>query len=614
LAELRNFTKSNRKKPKAKSGRPKKTADEKLLTKAKRILAKKTVLHKDYSGTKNYVAIARSYNAEVMADTSGLLFGKWIRLAAARFEKDNQRIVDGVAPFTFDEEEACKFCSFIESLPHVEGKWSTPNITLEPFAVWFIVQLFGFRNFAGGRRFTTALYAVARKNAKSTLAAAIQLAILCLEEENGPQIISAATTGSQARIVWGIAKRMVDMSGALLSGKFGLRAQANFIARSKVGGVYKPINAKASTQDGLNPSCINLDELHAHQDHDLMNVLLSAAGARANPLWLFTTTEGYETPGPWPETRKFAEAILEGAIEADHYLAVIFAVDEDDDDFDESKWQKANPLMHVNNLLLDENRKLALEAKHQPGKLGEFRIKRLNRRASAAKAWIDMQRLIACEKDIKVDQFVGCKCWAALDLGATKDLTSLVLVFFKDGKYYAFVWYWVPEEAVKQRDERKTVPYRKWCESGFIKMTEGDVVDYAVIEKDVTDIFKKFIPKSIAFDKWQAVDLSNRLVADGYPMVEFIQGPRSFHPAMEFFERQYMKGNFHFNNPVLTWNFANVVPRRDVNLNMAPDRQRAPDKIDGAVATIMAMGRAALEADDTDTSGSYLHSERMLVL
>jgi hypothetical protein len=151
---------------------------------------------------------------------------------------------------------------------------------------------------------------------------------------------------------------------------FGLEARANAITRVEVGGSFKPINAKASTQDGLNPSHTVLDEVHAHKTHDLLNVLQSAAGARANPLWLYTTTEGYETPGPWPELRHFARQVLEGVIEADHFLALYYAVDEKDDDFDEAAWPKANPLMDVNPLLLAEIRKAAIEAKAMPGRRG----------------------------------------------------------------------------------------------------------------------------------------------------------------------------------------------------------------------------------------------------
>src|SRR5690606_8587451 len=182
-----------------------------------------------------------------------------------------------------------------------------------------------------------------------TLAAAILLYCQCCEPEEGAQVISAATTFPQASIIFGVAKRMVEKTPDLREA-FGLETFAKSIARMETGASFKPIHAKASTQDGLNPSHVGLDEIHAHKTPDLLNVLTSAAGARANPLWLYTTTEGYTNPGPWGELRQFAKQLLDGVFghEADHFLVVFFAMDEEDretrqkgdDTFDESKWIK----------------------------------------------------------------------------------------------------------------------------------------------------------------------------------------------------------------------------------------------------------------------------------
>src|SRR5690606_20481257 len=311
----------------------------------------------------------------------GKRFGKWIRLAGKRFLADLKRARRKRPPFLLDEWHACDPCDFIEKLPHVEGKWARPEIELHRSHVFFVVQLFGFRNLDGSRRFTSALFAVARKNAKSTLAAAICLYCQCCEDEPGAQIISAATTGSQARIIFNIAKRMVEKTQDLRDA-FGLHCFANSIARFETGASFKPINAKASTQDGLNPSHTALDEIHAHKNADLVNVLTSAAGARRSPLWLYTTTEGYPNPGPWADLRNFAKQILSGVFgdDADHFLCLFYAVDDDDDEFDESAWIKANPLIDVNPNLLASIRKEAVEARSMPSKMAEFKIRSEERR------------------------------------------------------------------------------------------------------------------------------------------------------------------------------------------------------------------------------------------
>lgn len=545
----------------------------------------------------DYVAVAIAYAEDASEDSKGRRYGKRIRQAAKRFLKDLKRAQKPRSPFVWSPPQAVRACRFIEKLPHVEGVWSTATLLLEPAQVFFLVQLFGFRTPAGGRRFTTALFAIARKNAKSTLAAGILLYCLCEESEPGPQILSAATTGDQARIVWNIAKRMVERTPALRE-HYGVEAFANTVVRYGTSGVMKPINAKASTQDGLNPSALCFDELHAHKTPELLNVLTSAAGARANPLFLYTTTEGYETPGPWPEIRKFSENVLDGVVTADHFLAIFYCVDEKDDDFDEAAWIKANPLIEGNPLLLDVIRREAIEAKSIPSKFAEFQIKRLNRRASSSSGFVNLRKWNGCAAVVSLDAMVGVQCWAGLDLATTTDMAAWRLLWLKDDVWYTWGRYWVPAEAVRHRTERRTVPYAGWVAAGHVTETSGDAVDYAVIEQQIVADFARFQPGKIAYDPWNAMQLATRLTDQGLPLEAFIQGPRSYHPAMQAFEIAYTTGALrHDGNPVLTWNMANLVARHDVNLNMAPDRKRSADKIDGAAALFMAFGVAVGDVD-----------------
>ncbi|WP_432592127.1 terminase large subunit [Stenotrophomonas maltophilia] len=539
----------------------------------------------------DYVDVAIGYAKAAAADRGGR-FGRLIKLAAKRFLDDLKRAKKKGSPFSFSRDHANHACSWIELLPHVEGKWETPEIRLHPSHVWFVVQLFGFRKPDGTRRFTSALFAVARKNAKSTLSAAILLYCECCEEEEGAQVISAATTGSQARIIFNVAKRMAEKKADLREA-YGLECWANAISRVETGATFKPINAKASTQDGLNPSHVGLDEIHAHKTPDLLNVLQSAAGARRNPLWLFTTTEGYANPGPWSEIRQFATQLLEGVFgdAADHFLAIFFAVDKDDGDFDEKAWHKANPLMDVNPHLLAAIRKESIEAKAMPSKLAEFQIKRLNRPAAAANGFIMLPKWNACHGVVDLEALKDIPCWGGLDLASTRDLASLRLVWRLDDKILTWGRRWVPESAVAQRTERGTVPYAGWVAAGLLEQTEGEVTDYAVIEQAVLDVHERFNLQSLAFDRWNATEMVSRLVAADVPLVEFIQGTKSYHPAMVELERAYIgKRLVHDGDPVLAWCAANLVARKDVNLNMAPDKRRSADKIDDITALLMAIG------------------------
>lgn len=559
------------------------------------------------SGQRDYVQIAIDYAQAAVDDKNRKRFGKWVRLAAKRFLSDLKRAKKKDCPFIFDAWHAVDACDFIEKLPHVEGTWDTETVIMHPSHILFVVQLFGFRNRDGTRRFTTALFAVARKNAKSFLCSAVLLYCLCCENENGPQVISAATTGSQARIVFNVAKRMVEKTADLREA-FTLEPFANAIARYEVGGTFKPINAKASTQDGLNPSHCGIDEIHAHKNHDLLNVLKSAAGARRNPLFLYTTTEGYESPGPWGEIRHFAKQLLEGIVEADHFLALYFAVDDEDksegieadDDFDESKWIKANPLMEVNPLLLKEIRKEAIEAKSMPGRHAEFKIKRLNRPSAAAGGWVNLVKWKACKGAVDLEWLRQYPCWGGLDLASTRDLTSFRLVWLVDGVWYTHGWRFVPSAAVHGRTERGLVPYQAWVQSGVLIESGLEVTDYDEVERCILDAKERFNIQMIGFDSWNAKQLVQKLQAAEVPMQEFIQGPKSYHPAMQALELAYVAGNFcHGNDPVLNWCASNLIARTDANMNTAPDKKKAPEKIDDIVALLMGIG-VMLGTEETD--------------
>lgn len=567
------------------------------MTKAKQRTASATSKTQSSGGKKDYVSIAIAYAEGAIEDRKREHHNAWIRAAARRFIDDIKRAQKPRAPFLWVPRKANHACAFIEELRHVEGRWGTPTLTLEPSQIFFICNLFGFRNEDGSRRFTTALYSVARKNAKSTLAAAIQIYCYVEEDEIGPQVISAATTGSQARIVWNIAKRMIEADSELRE-YYDLEPLAYNIVCWKNGGTYKAINAKASTQDGLNPSCLSFDELHAHKNHDLYNVLRSAAGARSNPLFLYTTTEGTENPGPWREVRAFAEQVLKKVVVAEHFLAILYGLDDEDDDFDETKWIKANPLLGVS-VKLSKLQEYAAEAKSQPGSLSEFRIKRLNRRASASKAWLhDLVKWNAGGKPVDLDSLVGAPCWGAFDLASTRDMTAWRLLWLKDGIYYTWGRYWVPERAVAQRRSTGTVMYGPWIDSGYIQQTPGDVIDYEVVEGLIIGDCERFKPQKVGYDAWNAASTANNLMKKNLPLEQFIQGTRSYSPSMKACEVAYLNGKLvHGDNPVLTWNMANVVPRVDVNLNTAPDRQRSTDKIDGACALFMCFGLAMSEAE-----------------
>ena len=548
---------------------------------------------------RNYSELAKKYAQAAVADRKGKKYCKWVRLAARRFLNDLKR-ADRKRGwlYEFNDWHVTDVCSFVEKLPHIEGSWKTKTIFLEPAQVFWLANIFGWRKKSDNtRRFSNVYIEVGRKNAKSTFTAAVSLYCLTCEDEVGPQVIIGATTGEQAKKVFKPAQEMVKKDPQFRQA-FKVEAWAKSIACYDNGGFIQTINAKSDTQDGWNPHVGILDELHAHKDRGLYDVIRSAFGSRKNPLMWIITTAGYNVQGVCYQQRTLVTKILEGVVDADHYFGVIYTLDDKDKDYDESTWIKANPLLGVA-VSLDEMRKYSVEAKNSPDSHGEFVTKRLNRWLRAASGHIKIRKWMDCTAEYTLDQLVDYPCWGGLDLANVSDLCSLRFLWeLPDGQYYTWGRSYLPEEVIEPRTSHGNTPYLRWKKEGLIIATPGEVTDYEYIYRDITWALESFRVQGIAFDPWNSTDIVNRLLNDEAPMMMFRQGHASFNPAIKKLDRLYMTNAIGgLGNPVLSWCASNVVMRLDQNGNYAPDKKKSEEKIDEYVALAMAVGLSISEED-----------------
>lgn len=437
----------------------------------------------------------------------------------------------------------------------------------------------------------------------STLTAIVAHYCLTCEGAVGPQIIIGATTGEQANKVFSPARKMAEKVPDYREA-FGVEVWSRSISCAENGGFIQPINSKSSTQDGWNPHVGILDELHAHKDRGLYDVIKSAFGARKNPLLWVITTAGYIIDGVCYEQRTLVTKILEAVVEADHYFGIIFTLDDESEILDETKWIKANPMIGVTPTW-ESMRGYAKEAAASPASMGEFKTKRLNIWTLARDAWLNIEYWKRCGGPVDLAELEGVPCWGGMDLASTSDITSFALVWLVGGRLKVWAKHYLPEDTVRERAEKKDLMYHNWVEQGLMVATPGNITDYDYIERDVKEALDRFDIKSFGFDPWNASQLVNNLLADGAPMVEIRQGPKTFHPPMQELERRIKAGTLdHGGNPVLQWMASNVIARKDVNENMAPDKKNSQGKIDGIVAMLEAMSLMLMTDDDTPTIGS----------
>lgn len=556
---------------------------------------------------RDYVAIGRQYAEGVVAGI--IVAGKWTNLACKRHLDDLQR-TDW--RYHFDDWHANDVCDFVEKLPHVEGEWETPTIRLEPVQVFILTTVFGWRRSDGFRRFSTTYIEAARKFAKSTLTAAVALYCLTCEGEAGAQIVIGATTGEQAGKVFLPAKRMVEKTPALAEA-FELETFARAVTCRQNGGFIQPINAKGKTQDGWNPHLGVLDELHAHKDRALFDVIKSAFGARKNPLLWIITTAGFDTNGVCYEQRTVATKMLEGTVPLEHLFAVIFTLDEKDDPFDERVWVKANPMIGITPTW-ETMRAAAADAKVSPREEGNFKTKNLNVWMNAASAWLNMVQWQACGDDkLTWDDFKGRDCWIGGDLADKDDITAAVLsAFDDDGRLICKPKFWLPEAVLKQPEHmkgRSSAHYRDWADKGYLKLTPGDWVDHGEVETTLRDWIESYSIRKITFDQFAAGQLmasriNEDLATPDNPLCQILhkKAANVTDPAKDL-EARVKSGPTRFrhdNNPVMNWMASNacVARRRDETILPIKETEMSPNKIDGIDALINAMHPAVTGALD----------------
>lgn len=557
--------------------------------------------------SRDYAAVARRYCDQVMSGK--IVACKWVKLACKRHIDDLNRAHRGGWHYNFDAWHANDVCDFIEKLPHVKGSWETSTIRLEPPQVFILASVFGWRRKDDGlRRFTSAYIEMARKGAKSTLTAGVALYCLTCEDEVGPEIIVGATTGEQAKKVFEPAQQMVRRTGALQEA-FALKAWARSITCGANGGFIQPINAKGKTQDGWNPHVGILDELHAHPNRALFDVIKSAFGSRRNPLMWIITTAGFDTNGVCYEQRSYMAKVLEGALEADHQFGIIFTLDEGDDPRDERVWVKANPMLGITPSW-KTMRGDAKDAAASPMAEGNFKTKNLNIWLNAASGWLPQERWRECgDASLDWKDFEGLDCWVGGDLADKDDITALALAAFDTtGRLICKTQFWLPDAVLRSpvhAEGRGPAPYRTWEKQGHLMLTPGDWVDHNAVEAVIRSWVERFSVRRVVFDQFAAAQamasrLNEDLATPDRPLAEILHKKASSvtDPAKEL-EARVKAGPARFrhdDNPVMNWMASNVVVsrRRDETLLPVKESEMSPNKIDGIDALVNALAPAVL--------------------
>lgn len=509
---------------------------------------------------------------------------------------------DPAWPFRFDEAKAGRACEFIEGLPHVKGSWAaeSEDLRLQPWQCFIVCSLFGWvKKSDGFRRFRIAYICVPRKNGKSTLAAGIGVFMFAADGEFGSEIYSGATTEKQAWEVFRPAKQMVERT-ADLKEAFGIEtgvagSNARVMSILANGSRFEPVIGKPG--DGASPHCAIVDEYHEHDSDSLLDTMRTGMMARKQPLLLVITTAGSNLAGPCKAMQGDVEQVLMGSLDRQELFGCIWTVDEGTDWTVEDALKMANPNYDVSafgETLRSEQVNAIADARKQ----AVFKTKHLNIWVGANSAFLNLEewnRL--ADPSLDPDQFRGLLCVAGADLASKKDIASRVIVFKKNlsgvDHYYVFGRHYLPADRAARPEFQH---YQAWAIKGALLTTPGPVLDFDKFTDDTIADCQQFKIRELAFDPAnaehyaQTVAKRTTTVAAEIPqMVAYMSEP------MKQLDALITAGRIHHDgNPCMTWMIGNLTAHTDAKEQVFPRKERDENKIDGAVALIMALSRATV--------------------
>ena len=506
---------------------------------------------------------------------------------------------------------ACGF--FDEVLVHTKGEWARRPFILSDWQRNDIVApLMGRVTYSTERKRYVRQYRMgwielARKCGKSELLAGLGLYLLVGDGEQGGEIYGCARDRDQARVIWDVAARMVQLSPRLAD-RVGLRVRNNEhrIVDLQSGSFYATLSRDSLKSLGLNPSGILFDEVISQPDARLWETMRTAMGARTEPLMIAATTAGND-PGSFAAAEHAENVkVAEDPDRAKHKFVYIRNMPMTADAFDESNWPMAAPALN-DFLSIQALRDEATEAKNDPSKENAFRQYRCNQWVSQATRWMSMPLYRECTGDLWLnadwgsDLMRGREVWCGLDLSAKLDLTSLCAFTPPKGDQpgHAMWWHWLPEEALTQLDQVTHHKAHQWVKQGWIRLMPGAVIDYLDLCEQIAVLLKPFKVREISYDKWSGELVRQELERKLGKRIPILPQEPTYVgmtvPLRELMALTVQRLWCHHGNPVAQFCMDSVEVRHavdnpDLMKPVKPERLPTQVRIDAVITAALAVG------------------------
>jgi phage terminase large subunit-like protein len=495
---------------------------------------------------------------------------------------------------------------FAKLLKHSEGDFAGKPFTLEEWQDEYLDRLFNTKRPDGLRQYQRSLLGVPRKAGKTATCALVG-AYEGFFGDDGGQILIAAGDRKQASLLFTACSRFIESCPGLLK---RCKIYKNSIVIPSKKSTIQFLSSEHKGKHGFNPSVVIVDEFHVQRNRDLVDVLESGMGMRAEPLVIYVTTAGMDRVGPCYEEWQRALKVRDGLLDDPTFLPCIYAADEDDDIFSEATWKKANPNygVTVRKAFMEREAALARESVAQEVK---FRTLYLNQWVSnGSNRFFRMGQWERNDAPLRPADNRACYC--GVDLSSTQDTTAFAAVWpgldeygMPDGTYDVFAHLFIPETSA-DKDE---APYRQWAKDGLVTINEGDITDYDVVRDYILSFCEKNAVRAVAIDRWNATHITTQLVAEGIDVKPFGQGYASMSAPTKLLETLVIGGKIrHGGNPALAFQMSNLQVRTDDAGNIKPTKahSKSTARIDAPVACIMALGLCSGEKRGADEEPELL--------
>lgn len=517
--------------------------------------------------------------------------GPLVRMACERHLLDLETGAD--RGLYFDCQSADMVLRFAGLIRHTTGAMAGAALQLQPWQVFRHGSVFGWKRSDGLRRFRSTYHQVGKKNGKTTDTAVPMLFTQLFDGEGAPQGYCAATTRDQAGLLFNEMKRMIKGSPHLSQ---LLKVWKTQIASPRTNGFIQALSRDGNSADGINPHFAARDEVHRWTDRDLAEVVTNSMLARSQPIDWAITTAGADRTSLCGEIREYSERVLRGDVTDDTMFAYVAEPPEDADPSDPATWRMGNPNLGVAFTELDF-RRIHDEAQAIRGKMPNFRRLHLNLWTEGAQTWIARD---VWDRGLAVARFdpaklYGRKAWVGLDLSRTTDLTSIVVAVPVEGVIYLLCYSFIAEgpKGFIARAQSENKAYVAWKDDGWLEVHKGGVIDEDQIIERMKWLRDRFDLQEVAYDRWGMRYVAGELDKLRFPLLEHGQGYASMSPATKRFEEAVIQNRLrHGGNPVLAWAVGNVLLDMDAAENVKPNKKKSTGRIDPAVASIMAVGRA----------------------